>query len=243
LIGLGKKFLQPGWFISIDCGRLSTDLSLTESVRAGDGDYPNDSFTDAAREASKWMSIASAGSPDQLRYLLKDFLEAQGFLVEKRAAIFVITPQGWQHIADLRRTQSKSTKAFIAMSFAPELNEFFTQAMEPGVRAARYEALRIDREEHNNRIDDEIIAAIRQTKFLVADFTNNRAGVYYEAGFAKGLGHEVLWSVREDHLADVHFDTRQYNFIRWQTNDLRGLAKALQNRIEATVGKGPLGKE
>jgi hypothetical protein len=33
------------------------------------------------------------------------------------------------------------------------------------------------------------------------------------------------------------------NFIRWQTNDLPGFAKALQNRIEATVGKGPLGKE
>jgi hypothetical protein len=28
----------------------------------------------------------------------------------------------------------------------------------------------------------------------------------------KGLGHEVLWSVREDHLADVHFETRQYQF-------------------------------
>jgi hypothetical protein len=57
------------------------------------------------------------------------------------------------------------------------------------------------------------------------------------AGFAHGLGHQVLWSVREDHLADVDFDSRQYNFIRWQTNDLPGFAKALQNRIEAIVGK------
>ena len=63
------------------------------------------------------------------------------------------------------------------------------------------------------------------------------------AGFPKGVGHEVLWSVREDHLADVHFGTRQYNFIRCQTNDLPGFARALQNRIEDTVGKGPLGKE
>ena len=63
------------------------------------------------------------------------------------------------------------------------------------------------------------------------------------SGFPKGVGHEVLWSVREDHLADVHFGTRQYNFIRCQTNDLPGFARALQNRIEDTVGKGPLGKE
>ena len=77
----------------------------------------------------------------------------------------------------------------------------------------------------------------------VEPFFLSRKVTRYMAGFAKGLGHEVLWSVREDHLADVHFDTRQYNFIRWQTNDLPGFAKALRNRIEATVGKGPLGKE
>jgi nucleoside 2-deoxyribosyltransferase len=126
------------------------------------------------------------------------------------------------------------------MHFAPGLDEFFNNGIEPGVRAAGYEALRIDRTEHNNRIDDEIIAAIRQTKFLIADFTNSRGGVYYEAGFAKGLGHEVIWSVRDDHLHDVHFDTRQYNFIVWRADDLPSFAKALQNRIDATVGKGPL---
>jgi nucleoside 2-deoxyribosyltransferase len=240
LVALGKEFPQPGTAIQIDCQRLSTDLSLTESVRAGDGEYANDSFPDVAREASKWMAVASACSPDELSYLLDDFLKAQGLIAERRTGVFVITSKGWQQITELRHTQSKSTKAFVAMSFAPELDEFFINAVEPGVQTAGYEALRIDRTEHNNRIDDEIIAAIRQTKFLIADFTNNRGGVYYEAGFAKGLGHEVIWSVREDHLGEVHFDTRQYNFLRWQMDDLPGFAKALQNRIEATVGKGPL---
>jgi len=126
------------------------------------------------------------------------------------------------------------------MAFAPELNEFFRDGMRAGIRAAGYEELRIDRTEFNDKIDDEIIAAIRQTKFLVADFTNNRGGVYYEAGFAKGLGREVIWSVRKDHLPKVHFDTRQYNFIRWEASDLPAFAKALQKRIEATIGRGPL---
>jgi len=240
LIALSKEFPEPGTPISIDCQRLSTDLHLTESVRAGDGEYANDSFPDAARQASKWMGVASASSPIELRYLLSDFLAGQGFIGETHAGVFVITPAGWEQITELRHTQSNSTKVFIAMSFAPELNELFINGIEPGVRAAGYEALRIDRTEHNNRIDDEIIAAIRQTKFLIADFTNNRGGVYYEAGFAKGLGREVIWSCRKDHLAKVHFDTRQYNFLRWQVDDLPAFAKALQNRIEATVGKGPL---
>jgi nucleoside 2-deoxyribosyltransferase len=242
LIALGREFPQPGTSIAISCSQLSAILSNTAGVRAGNGEYQNDSFPNPAPEASKLMGVASASSPDELTYLLNDFLKAQGFITEKGAGtgVYVITPAGWQRITELRHTQSKSTKVFVAMSFAPELDEFFTNGIEPGVRAAGYEALRVDRKEHNNRIDDEIIAAIRQTKFLIADFTNNRGGVYYEAGFAKGLGREVIWTVREDHLADVHFDTRQYNFIRWQMGDLSGFAKALQNRIEATVGKGPL---
>jgi hypothetical protein len=35
------------------------------------------------------------------------------------------------------------------MAFAPELNDFFINGMEPCVRAAEYEALRIDRTKHN----------------------------------------------------------------------------------------------
>ena len=46
--------------------------------------------------------------------------------------------------------------------------------------------MRIDRHEHVNKIDDEIIAEIRRARFVVADFTHGdtggRGSVYYEAG-------------------------------------------------------------
>ena len=83
--------------------------------------------------------------------------------------------------------------------------------------------VRIDQQEHNNKIDDEIIAEIRRSRFVVADFTQGekgaRGGVYYEAGFAQGLGIEVIFTCRKDVLDnnDIHFDTRQYNHIGWET--------------------------
>ena len=47
---------------------------------------------------------------------------------------------------------------------------------------------------------------------MVADFTCEkgkvRGGVYYEAGFAQGIGIPVIWTVAKDSLDDVHFDTR-----------------------------------
>jgi nucleoside 2-deoxyribosyltransferase len=109
-------------------------------------------------------------------------------------------------------------------------------------KGAKYKPVRIDKVEPNNRIDDEIVAGIRACKFLVADFTGQRGGVYFEAGLAQGLGKQVIWLCRKDQLNDVHFDARQYNFIRWETDNLPQLRIDLRNRIEATIGKGSFHK-
>lgn len=127
------------------------------------------------------------------------------------------------------------------MAFREDLLPLYDEGLFPGIRDAGYDPVRMDRVEHNNRIDDEIIAAIRRCKFLVADFTVNRGGIYFEAGFAMGLGRPVIWTLRKNEKDEVHFDNRQYNFIRWSPQKLSEPAEALKNRIEATIGRGPAG--
>lgn len=68
---------------------------------------------------------------------------------------------------------------------------------------------------------------------MVADFTGHRHGVYFEAGFAMGLGIPVIWLCQEDEIDKTHFDTRQYNHILW--NSAEDLYQKLLNRIQATV--------
>ena len=96
---------------------------------------------------------------------------------------------------------------------------------------------------HANKIDDEIIAEIQRSRFLVADFTHGddgaRGGVYYEAGFAHGLNRPVIFSCRENMVDKLHFDTRQYNHILWKNENLDEFRKDLTNRIEALIGEGP----
>lgn len=72
---------------------------------------------------------------------------------------------------------------------------------------------------------------------MIADFTGNRNGVYFEAGFAMGLGIPVIWTCRKDHIDNVHFDTRQYNHIVWETPE--ELREKLTYRIEATIPNRP----
>jgi hypothetical protein len=116
----------------------------------------------------------------------------------------------------------------------------FDEGIQPAVRAAGYEPLRIDKLDHLNRIDDEIIGQIRRSRFMVADFTGQRGGVYFEAGFMRGLGGNVIWMCKKEELEEhkIHFDVRQYNFIDWSTpEDAR---VRLLNSIRANEGEGPL---
>lgn len=151
----------------------------------------------------------------------------------------MVTPRG--HIAadGLRSHRTKSSQGFVAMWFAAEMKPIYDDGLSISIRNAGYSPMRVDQKEHANKIDDEIIAEIRRSAFLVADFTGHRGGVYFEAGFAMGLGLPVIWTCRKDDIKDLHFDIRQYNCIDW--SDADELSTRLQQRIEAMFGRGPMG--
>ncbi len=153
-----------------------------------------------------------------------------------------VSVEGYSHISDLA-SERDSAQCFVAMWFGKEVNDLYHQGIKPAIEAAGYKAIRIDEKPHANKIDDEIIAEIRRSQFLVADFTHGddgaRGGVYYEAGFAHGLNRPVIFSCRENMVDKLHFDTRQYNHILWKNENLDGFRKDLTNRIEALIGEGP----
>lgn len=192
-------------------------------------------------------SVSPSAIDEQRREIdfFADYLVEQGWIesydwrghTENR-----LTVEGHVRLAELESTYIPSAKAFIAMWFDESMDEVWKHGVDPAVRNSGYEPVRIDRKEHLNKIDDEIVAEIRRARFVVADFTHGdtgaRGGVYYEAGFAHGLGIPVIFSCRKDRLEEVHFDTRQYNHIVWENpNDLRD---RLTKRIAALLGDGPI---
>lgn len=202
-----------------------------------------DSKTLSHHIRSELLAWCWAEDFEELAFLLETHLEkGLGYLESSKkhgSGFFQITPRGWDYLDSLRQGNPESNIGFIAMWFDKSVDDAHIE-IQAGIRSAGYEPLRIDRKEHNNKIDDEIIAGIRRSKFLVADFTGHRGGVYFETGFATGLGLPVIWLCRQDELEKTHFDTRQYNFIVWEAEKPVELAKALQNRIEATIGRSPL---
>ena len=102
------------------------------------------------------------------------------------------------------------------------------------VNCEKYGPIFMDEIEHNNQIVPEMLHEIRQSKFVVAEFTKHNNGAYYEAGYAAGLGKEVIHICKKDSFdKGIHFDVKQVNTIIWETEV--ELTKRLLKRIEAII--------
>jgi nucleoside 2-deoxyribosyltransferase len=142
-----------------------------------------------------------------------------------------ITAEGWERLEALE-AGTNSFQAFIAMAFAPEMNTAYS-AIESACSSCGFKALRIDTKEHNNEIVGEILYEINRSRFVVADVTGQRHGVYFEAGFAIGSNRPVIWTCKSDDFESVHFDTSHFNYIVWL--DEKDLTEKLVRRIKATI--------
>jgi nucleoside 2-deoxyribosyltransferase len=163
-----------------------------------------------------------------------EMMSKQGFLnmygVTSNAPVN-LTVTGWQRVDELQSTRGRADQAFVAMWFDDALKPAYADGIERALVATGYDPLRIDLLPHTERIDDKILAEIRRSGLLIADFTGQRQGVYFEAGFALGLSIPVIWCCRQDDMEKSHFDTRQYNHIVW--TDPGNLHTQLESRIRA----------
>jgi hypothetical protein len=164
----------------------------------------------------------------------------EDYLEERKSLAF----KGFQRIDQLAKSID-SKQAFGAMSFDPSLEKAW-QAISEAVQRPFgsvsedkiiYNTYRVDKDPKDEFIVLKIIGAIRRSKFMVADLTLNRGGVYWEAGFMYGLGRTVIHTMRKsdfDHKdTTTHFNLQQMNLILWE--DEADLKQKLSNHIGATI--------
>jgi len=182
--------------------------------------------------------LAWASNYEEFLYYINS-LHDRGFLSNEMTSglsSVTITADGWDYLEKLERHMEERTQAFVAMSFSENLKGIWEGPIKNAITKAGYTPHRVDAEPHIDRIDVKIISEIKNSRFVVADITEQKRGVYFEAGYALGMGLPVIWCVRKDDLENAHFDTRQYNHIVWETEDY--LEDQLYHFICAIIGKG-----
>jgi hypothetical protein len=158
-------------------------------------------------------------------------------LVREAILSIDVTFKGIEYLASLAEHGRDSKNCFIAMSFSSK-GEIVAikEAIKSAVNEAKYNPIIIN-EKHidsDQTINDAIIAEIKRAKFVVADFTEQKSGVYFEAGFALGLGIPVIYCCEEeDFKKNSHFDVNHYPHILYKTPEQ--LRKGLIDKIRAWI--------
>ena len=119
--------------------------------------------------------------------------------------------------------------AFIAMPIAPgdPLIEDVLDAIKDAAKRCGIHAERVDEPQSNDKITDRILESIRKAEYVIVDLTGSRPNVFYEAGYAQGLGKTPIYVAREG--TKLEFDLKDYPVIFFR--GMKELKDSLENRL------------
>ena len=145
-----------------------------------------------------------------------------------------LTYYGLAKVIELNESGENSERCFVAMSFSEEVKSI-RESIKKAITETGYKPILIDEIHFDSdvTINDALIAEIKKSKFVVADFTQHKHGVYFEAGFALGLKKPVLYLCQKDDFDKSHFDTNHYPHIIYSS--LNELVEKLKIKIEAWI--------
>jgi hypothetical protein len=131
----------------------------------------------------------------------------------------------------------QSGYAFVVMPMDKNNHQLIDvlEAIKAGAKECSITAERIDDDERNERVTDRILEAIRKAEFVIVDLTNERPNVFFEAGYAHGLGKIPIYVAREG--THLHFDIQDYPVIIFRNmKELReGIVKRLMGLITRQI--------
>jgi nucleoside 2-deoxyribosyltransferase len=189
--------------------------------------------------------LAWASAPEEILFYIRflverDLLvwtgERENSLARSDDSVSVaVSPHGWAYLDEYEQRAIELSQAYVAMPLTPSMKAVWETAIKPAINEAGYKACCVDLDMHMDKINAKIIAEIRNSLFVVAEATENRQIVYFEAGYAAGRNLPVIWCVRKDNLKNVYFDTRHYNHVVWETP--LELKEKLYDAVCAVVGR------
>ena len=193
------------------------------------------------------LKLKSEESKQQADFFL-DYLKGEDFIKVRcedgENTGITLLHKGLSRI-DTQGKTKKSKHIFVSMSFA-EKTKPTREAIRQGIIDAGFLPDFIDEIIHNHQIMPEMFRLIRESQLLVLDISDPNYGAYYEAGYALGLGKEVIiccssemfnkkYETEEEKKFErylkPHFDISQKQILIW--NDESDLTKKLSEWIKA----------
>jgi nucleoside 2-deoxyribosyltransferase len=200
---------------------------------------------------------ASAGALDKTNTaFICEYLFKQNYVIHDYKELVIrddsislgLTMKGWERFYELEKGMVDRRIAFMAMPFNDDrLDRVYKEWFKPACKAVGFELRRVDEKPEAGIINNKMLVDIRKSRFVIAELTDENRGVYWEAGFAEGLGRPVIYTcdkkyeekIKETGKA-IHFDINHHQIVFWTDDDLLDAAKRLVITIQATIPEATL---
>lgn len=185
-------------------------------------------------------SIGADASEGGVSWLISEFKDLGLFTFERGNLHprFRLRPQGWIRFGELSRRTVNSRTAFMAMKFGDsQLDQVLRECFQPAAARAGFTLRALNESPSAGLIDNQIRAAIRASRFMIADLSHDNNGAYFEAGFAEGLGLPVIYTCEASKFDEkkTHFDTNHMHTVKWDADKLEDAGHALTATIRNTL--------
>ena len=135
-------------------------------------------------------------------------------------------------VVDLAVRRVTPRSVFTIMSFKREFRDVFATYRDVCQRF-QFDAERTDESMSLERIIPRVEAGLRRCAFVIADVSEFSPNVYYEIGFARALGKDVIMTARKG--TTLPFDLGDVPTIFWE--DQTSLRESLEKYLTSLVGK------
>ncbi len=214
----------PNYGLDEDEAVLALVGGLVEAFQQGSGPRSLERITVVERDMGRVQRLRKAlerglgGTPG-----IQVLPAGAGFRVQRLAA-FVQAPP----LATAGTVSQQKPHAFVAMAFAPELEDTFHYGIQGPVRNAGLLCERVDQAAFDGPIIQRIKERIETSKVVIADLSMANPNVYLEVGYAWGRGRPTVLLVRD--VKELRFDVASYRCIVY--GSIRQLEALLTRELE-----------
>jgi hypothetical protein len=131
------------------------------------------------------------------------------------------------------KIETNSPQCFVVMQFTEEYNALYREVIQPTCEAFHYKVIRADDTYTSGLIINDITRSIQDASIVIADITPDNPNVFYEVGFAHGIGKTTI--LLSDKKRKLPFDVSAFrtlfydNTIAGKTEVEARLKKHLEN--------------
>lgn len=156
----------------------------------------------------KWEFVSGAGNGDvrvgrtiairirvrgsQIELFIDDVKVASAVesVQESQLAVFLQGPTNFV-ISDFKVSVQRP-KAFVVMQFSEQFDALYEDVIKPTCEKYGFEVVRADDIYKAGLIIQDIVRSIQESAFVIADITPDNPNVFYEVGYAHGIGKTTI---------------------------------------------------